>query len=242
MTTLKYNGELMKNHLICIISDNNIEFIKKAIPEIENVDDADLLIVDDGSDYDIIEEISDYKFAKCIMHEMPLGYGTCIEAAFTYAKDMDYKFLITLDPSTSGMIKDLSFIMNNLKYGYDIVNCSRLLENYDLEKLDKDLIGIYEVIAEEVNNAAELSITDPLSTNKGYNIESIREFELTDSGYGILLQIFIQGSYFGSNIIEIPSEADLPLGTEFYEYENPFESFHAIIETEKYLYNKGTIN
>jgi len=232
----------MKNHLICIISDNNIEFIKKAIPEIQNVDDADLLIIDDGSDYDIIEEISDYKFVKCIMHEMPLGYGTCIDAAFTFAKDLGYKFLITLDPSTSGMIKDVPFIMDNLKYGYDIVSCSRLLENYDIEKLDRNLIEIYEVIADEINSTAELSITDPLSSNKGYNIESVKEFELTDSGHGVLLQIFIQGSYFGYSIIEIPSEAELPPGTELFEYENPLESFHAIIETEKYLYNKGTIN
>ena len=49
----------MKKHLICIISDNNIEFVKKAIPEIQNVDDADLLIIDDGSDYDIIDEIKE---------------------------------------------------------------------------------------------------------------------------------------------------------------------------------------
>jgi len=232
----------MKNHLICIISDNNIEFVKKAIPEIQIVDDADLLIIDDGSDYDIIEEISDYKFAKCIMHEMPLGYGTCLDAAFCFARDMGYKFIITLDPSTSGMIKDVPLIMDNLKYGYDIVSCSRLLENYDLEKQDKDLLEVYSVIAEEMNSAAGLSITDPLSSNKGYNVESTNEFELTDSGHGALLQVFIQGSYFGSNIIEIPSEAELPLGTELYEYENPLESFHVIIETEKYLYNKGTLN
>lgn len=232
----------MKNHLICIISDNNIEYIKKAIPEIQNVDDADLLIIDDGSDYDIIEEISDYKFAKCIMHEMPLGYGTCIDAALTFARDMDYKYLITLDPSTSGMIKDVPAIMDNLKYGYDIVSCSRVLENYDYEKISKELLEIYEIIADEMNSAAELSITDPLSPNKGYSIHSLQEFELTDSGHGALLQVFIQGSYFGYTIIEIPSEAELPLGVELNEYESPLEEFHTLIETEKYLYNKGTIN
>lgn len=231
-----------KSYLICIISDNNLEFIKKAIPEIQNVDDADLLIIDDGSDYDIIEEISDYKFARCIIHEMPIGYGTCVDAAFTFARDMGYKFLITLDPSTSGMIKDVPVIMDNLKYGYDIVSCSRILENYDYEKINKDLIEIYEAISDEMNAASELSITDPLSPNKGYSIHSLQEFELTESGHGVLLQIFIQGSYFGYTVIEVPSEAGLPLGEELNEYENPLEDFHAIIETEKFLYNKGTIN
>lgn len=232
----------MKNQLICIISENNLEFIKKAIIEIQNVDDADLLIIDDGSDYDIVEEISDYKFARCIIHENPLGYGTCIDAAFTYSRDMGYKFLITLDPSTSGMVKDIPLIMDNLKYGYEIVTCSRILENYEYEKIDKNLIEIYEIISGEMNSASDLNITDPLSTNKGYNLESLKEIELTDSGHGVLLQIFIQGGYFGYSIIEIPSEAGCIPGNELYEYENPLQIFHAIIETEKYLYNKGTIN
>ncbi|HPJ33266.1 MAG TPA: glycosyltransferase [Spirochaetota bacterium] len=232
----------MKDFLICIISDNNIEFIKKAIPEIQNVDDVDLLIVDDGSEYDIIEEISDYKFAKCIIHEAPLGYGTSIDSAFCFAKDMGYKYLITLDPSTQGMIKDVPLIMNNLKYGYDMVTCSRMLENFNLDKNNRELIEVYEVIAAELNSVTGLDITDPLSSNKGYNMESLKEIELTDSGHGALLQLFVQSVYFAGTIIEVPSEAELPLGVELYEYDNPLEEFHAIIETEKYLYNKGTIN
>ncbi len=232
----------MKNFLISIISDNNIEFIKKAAIDIQNVDDADLLIVDDGSEYDIIEEISDYKFAKCIIHEMPLGYGSCIEAAYSFSRDMGYRYLITLDPATPGIIKDIPVIMDNLKYGYDIVTCSRILENYDYDKIDKNTIEIYDIISAEMNGLTESGITDPLSSNKGYNVESLKDMELTDSGHGILLQIFIQGSYFGCTIIEVPSEAGLSLGEELYEYENPVEALHSIVETEKYLYNKGAIN
>jgi len=87
-----------------------------------------------------------------------------------------------------------------------------------------------------------LNITDPLSENKGYNLDSLNELELTDSGHGVLLQVFIQGVYFGSNILEIPSESGLALGEEINEYENFLEEINALIETEKYLYNKGTIN
>lgn len=231
-----------KHYLICLISDNNIEFIKKGILEIQNIDDSDLLIVDDGSEYDIIEEIKDYAFVKCIIHELPLGYGSCLETAFAYARDMEYKYLITLNPETAGVVKDVPTIMDNLKYGYDIVSCSRILENYSHDSLDKNLLEIYEVISEELNSAAELNLTDPLSENKGYNLELTNDFELTEAGHGVLLQVFIQGSFFGSNIIEIPSDAGLPFGDEIYEYENPLEELSAVIETEKFLYNKGTIN
>lgn len=233
---------MRKNNLICIISDNNIEFIKKAILEIENIDTADLLVIDDGSEYDIIEEIKEYSFVKCIIHEMPLGYGSCLDTAFTYARDMEYKYLLTLNPETAGVIKDVPAILDNLKYGYDIVTCSRILENYDYNSIDKSLLEIYEIISQELNNVAELNLTDPLSENKGYNIEALNEVELTDKGHGVLLQVFIQGAYFGSNIIEIPSESGLSFGEEICEYENPLEELSAVIETEKYLYDKGSIN
>lgn len=66
--------------------------------------------------------------------------------------------------------------------------------------------------------------------------------ELTETSHGIFLQIFIQGAYFGYNSIEIPSHSGLILGEELIEYDNPVEKFLSIIETEKFLYNKGTIN
>ena len=46
---------MQNNILITIMSDNNLEYIKKAILEIQNLDKADLLIIDDGSDYDILD-------------------------------------------------------------------------------------------------------------------------------------------------------------------------------------------
>ena len=62
-----------KNILISIISNNNLEFIKSAILEIQNFDKIDLLIIDDGSDYDILDEIKEFKFVKSIIHDEGLG-------------------------------------------------------------------------------------------------------------------------------------------------------------------------
>ena len=66
--------------------------------------------------------------------------------------------------------------------------------------------------------------------------------DLTAEDHGIFLQLFVQSSYFGYNVIEIPSESDSLFGEELNLYDNPLESFIAVIETEKYLYNKGSIN
>ncbi len=231
-----------KKILISVISYNNLEFIKKAILEIQNFEKIDLLIIDDGSDYEIIEAIKEYKFVKSIIHEETLGYGACLATAFNFARDLEYNYLITLNPEEKGFIKDIPNIINNLDYDYDIVTCSRILENYNNNEFDNDTLSFFNDLADYLNNVTELDLTDPLTENKGYNIESTKDVDLTAEDHGVLLQLFIQGVYFGYNIIEIPSESGSSFGKELILYENPLESFLATIETERYLYGKGSIN
>jgi len=231
-----------KSILISLISNNNLEYIKGAILEIQNFDKVDLLIIDDGSDYDILEEISDYKFVKSIIHDEGLGYGACLSSAIVFSRDMDYNYLITLNPEETGFIKDIPNIINNLDYGYDIVTSSRILENSDYSKIDDSILTFFDELTDYLNKITELNLTDPLSEIKGFNISSTRDIDLTVEDHGVLLQLFVQSSYFGYNVIEIPSESGSSFGKELDLYDNPLETFIAIIETEKYLYNKGSIN
>mgnify|MGYP001419368343 CR=1 FL=1 len=231
-----------KNILIAIISNNNLEFIKSAILEIQNFEKVDLLIIDEGSNYDILEEIKEFKFVKSIIDDESLGYGACLDSAINFSRDLDYNYLITLNPEEPGFIKDIPNIINNLDYGYDIVTCSRILENSDYKKIDDSIINFFDELNDYLNKATELNLTDPLSEIKGYNINSIKDIDLTIEDHGVLLQLFVQSSYFGYNIIEIPSESGSSFGTELSLYDNPLENFIALIETEKYLYNKGSIN
>ena len=231
-----------KSILIAIISNNNLEFIKSTILQVQNFDNIDLLIIDDGSDYDILDEIKEFKFVKSIIHDEGLGYGACLVSAIIFARDLDYKYLITLNPEEPGFVKDIPEIINNLEYGYDIVTCSRILENSDYSKIDENLLQFFENLTDYLNKVTELNLTDPLSEIKGYNISSTKDIDLTVEDHGVLLQLFVQCAYFGYNIIEIPSESGSSFGKELELYDTPLETFIAVIETEKYLYNKGSIN
>jgi len=231
-----------KNILISIISYNNIEYVKKAILEIQNFDKVDLLIIDDGSDYDLLDEIKEFKFVKSIIHDEYLGYGACLASTLTFARDLEYSYLITLNAEENGYIKDIPNIINNLDYGYDIVTCSRILENSNYSSIDENIIHFFNELTTHLNAVTELNLTDPLSEIKGYNINLTKDIDPTVEDHSVLLQIFVQSSYFGYNIIEIPSESVTSFGQELSLYDNPLESFLAVIETEKYLYNKGLIN
>jgi len=231
-----------KKILTAIISQNNLEYIKNAVLEIQNFDVTDILVIDEASGYNIIDELKEFNSIKVFLHDEELGYGACLASVFSYARDFDYGHLITLDINDPKFIKDLPNIITNLNYGYDIVTCSRFLENYDYAGIDENISIFFERLANCLNDVIEYNLTDPLSENKGYNIESTKDVDITLDDHGVLLQIFIQSSYFGYNIIEIPSESKLlpvkELDSEYYS----LEEFMAIIETEKYLYNKGSVN
>ncbi|MCL1833948.1 MAG: hypothetical protein FWG49_05530 [Leptospirales bacterium] len=231
-----------KKILTAIISNNNIEYIKNGVLSIQNFDEADILIVDEASDYDIIDELKEFKSVQVLIHNEKLGYGACLASIFSYARDLNYLYLITLDVENPQFIKDLSNIVSNLNYGYDVVTCSRILENYDHTKIDDNVLIFYDRLAEYLKDVTGYDLTDPLSENKGYNIEAAKDIDITLDDYGVLLQIFIQSSYFGYNIIEIPSESGSMLARELDLEDNPLEYFMAIIETEKYLYNRGSLN
>jgi len=231
-----------KSILIAIISNNNLEFIRSSILEIQNFDKIDLLIIDDGSDYDLLDEIKEFKFVKIIIHDEGLGYGACLASAIVFARDLNYDYLITLNPEEPGFVKDIPNIINNLEYGYDIVTCSRILENSDYSKIDNSILNFFDELNDYLNKITDLNLTDPLTEIKGYNISSTKDIDLTIEDHGVLLQLFVQSSYFGYNVIEIPSESGSSFGKELDSYDNPLETFIAVIETEKYLYNKGSIN
>jgi hypothetical protein len=232
----------MNKILIMIISDNNLESVNRAILEVENMGNADLLIIDEASQYNIIDELGDNKAVKCIAHDIHQGYGSSLNEAFNYAENFDYDFLITANCGSKNFRDNISAIEQNLKYGYDIITCSRILENYNYTKIGSDTLTILETIAASLNHSTGLDITDPLSPEKGYNIKNIENINLTEEGEGALLQIFIQVAHFGYSVFEIPLEDDLLLDLQAFDCDNPLEVFLALIETEKFLFNRGSIN
>jgi hypothetical protein len=231
-----------KKILAAIISNNNLEYIKNAVLAIQNFDVADILIIDEASDYNILDELKAFNSVKALIHGEKLGYGACFASILSYARDLGYHFLITANTQYPEFIKDLTNIIDNLNYGYDVVTCSRILENYEYAKIDENLLIFFERLASYLNDVTEYNLTDPLSENKGYNIESTKDIDITLDDHGVLLQIFIQSAYFGYNVIEIPSESNSLLAKDLDMENNPLEAFMAIIETEKYLYNKGSVN
>lgn len=228
--------------LIAIPVFENTVRLKPMIESLFNSEYRNILLVDDGTVNGIKNIPDSYSNVKYIAHEKSLGYGAVFLSAYKYARDFEYDILITVDEYSSDLPGEVNQILGNMEYGYDIVSCSRILENYDHEKIDPDYISITSMISEKLYEEIQVDLTDPFSGIKGYRLSSLKNMELTEFTHNLILQVWIQAAFFSLEIIEIPSVSPTGFGNELDLYQNSPDYFIDFIKTEKFLYKKGTIN
>lgn len=228
--------------LLLVPTYNNVKFINKHLDLLLSIDDVDLLIADDASTDGTMNVLNENKDVKYFKRESTLGYGSLLLTGIDYAKSMGYDVLITIDPNNDDFTDDLTTLIENINYGYDIVICSRVMEQENEENIPDQYLELTSEISHALKNVIEDEVTDPLSGIRAYKLSSLNNMELTEDDHSVLLQTLIQAKFFDLSVIELPSESSKSFGYELEEYEDSLGSFLSFIETEKYLYKKTTLN
>ena len=225
-----------KKYLLVIPVADNRDFFEKSLPDIINIRDADILIVDDASDDGSDEIINEINGIVCIRHEQPLGFGASLIRGYEYGRDMGYEILIYLDPRNGNPRADIEQMMAEMNYGYDYVSCSRILENQEAALVNPSYIGMMETLSNAVRESLNMDVTDPLSGIFVIRTDVLDKMELTDYTHAVMLQLLVQAASLNIAFMEIPSASGESFGLEFEEYDDPVGDFLSAMETEKYLY------
>ena len=227
--------------LIILPVYNQDLFIQKNLLTIKDLN-TDVLMVDDGSTDHTYNVIKKHTWFHYIKHERTIGTGASIITGYEYARDMGYDIIITLDLHTSRFREELSQLMENISYGYDVVNSSRILENYNYREIPTSHISITSELSARIKNITCFDLTDPLSGIKAMRMDALKNMELTELSHGLFLQLWIQVHYFGCTVIEIPAQSGSGFGEELKLYNDPLGMFLSLLETEKYLYSKNNLH
>ncbi|AMV22734.1 glycosyltransferase family 2 protein [Planctomyces sp. SH-PL14] len=170
----------------------------------------DVLVVDDGSSDRTPLLLAEMDGIQVIRHEPNQGYGGALRTAFDYAIANDYDVLVTIDCDGQHQPKLIPEMAARIfpadrEAPVDIVSGSRYLQEFAGDNAaPEDRRRINMEITKQLNRCFDLHLTDTFCGFKAYRVEALRKFEITELGYAMPLQLWIQAVRHGMVIEEFP--------------------------------------
>ncbi|HEU5115855.1 MAG TPA: glycosyltransferase family 2 protein [Isosphaeraceae bacterium] len=166
---------------------------------------SDVLVVDDGSTDGTPDLLAD-RFEgrmRVLRHPRNRGYGAALISAFEQTIQGGYDGLVTLDcdgqhepaliPEVAGPLAE-----------FDIVSGSRYLRVFDpFQKPPEQRRKINVEVTRWLNDCLRLNLTDAFCGFKAYRTSALRRFEITETGYAMPLELWVQTAALGLSVVEV---------------------------------------
>ncbi len=165
---------------------------------------SDVLVVDDGSTDQTPELLKSFPAVQVIRHPRNRGYGAGLQSAFQRTLEGGYDGLVTLDcdgQHEPSLIPDVAAHLDQA----DIVSGSRYLQVFDpSQRPPEERRKINVEVTRWLNECLGLNLTDAFCGFKAYRASALARFEITDDGYAMPLQVWVQAVAHGLAIVEVP--------------------------------------
>jgi dolichol-phosphate mannosyltransferase len=181
---------------------NEASHVQRVLAEVRRFA-TDILVVDDGSTDGTAELLAHEPGIDLITHARNRGYGAALISAFAHALDADYDVLVTMDCDGQHEPSRIPVLLEAL-HDADIVSGSRYLRDFRQDTpAPSDRLAINRTITREINERHGLNITDAFCGFKAYRREALARFRITETGWGMPLQLWVHAARLGLRIKEI---------------------------------------
>ncbi|MEX2317981.1 MAG: glycosyltransferase family 2 protein [Pirellulales bacterium] len=179
---------------------------------------ADVLVVDDGSTDGTAERLADRNDIDCVRHPTNRGYGAALKTIFDYAVNFRYDVLVTIDCDGQHEPQRICQLVAACRDA-DIVSGSRYLASREqgatqgvpgrelgssTQEAPPERKKINAQITRELNQLLGLSLTDAFCGFKAYRVSALADLSITEPGYGMPLELWVQAAHHGLRIVEVP--------------------------------------
>jgi len=163
-----------------------------------------ILVVNDGSTDRTPDLLDRFRCVEVIDHPVNTGYGQALTSAFTYAREKGYDYLVTMDCDEQHEPEAIPRFLAEMPH-YDIVSGSRYLQAWtDDDPAPPDRQGVNVEVTRLINEITGYHLTDSFCGQKAYRVASLDRLRLTERGYAMPLELWIQAAAAGLTVKEIP--------------------------------------
>ena len=164
----------------------------------------DVLVVDDGSTDGTRELLASRRDITVISHPENRGYGAALTTAFEYAQREKYDVIITIDCDGQHEPQRIPRFAAACQ-GVDIVSGSRYLKQYPGDSQPPaQRLWVNQRVTAELNRRLGYNLTDAFCGFKAYRVEALKKLTITESGYAMPLELWVQAAFHGLRIRELP--------------------------------------
>ena len=167
----------------------------------------DVLVVNDGSADRTATLLSErFPRVSVVTHAVNQGYGAALRTAFQFAIANNYDCLVTMDcdgQHQPSFLKSIAALLNDPSGPVDMVSGSRYLETFhDNSRPPEERRAINRRITTCLNEKLGLNISDAFCGFKAYRVPALAGLDITDTGYAMPLQLWVQAVDLGWKIQE----------------------------------------
>jgi dolichol-phosphate mannosyltransferase len=189
--------------LTAIPVHNEEKYLEDVLREVERYAD-DVLVVDDGSTDRTAELLEGFPRVQVVRHPTNLGYGAGLKTAFARTLEGGYDALVTLDCDGQHEPERIPLMVAELaETGADVVSGSRYLKVFDPSQRPPEARRRINVeVTRWLNECLGFNLTDAFCGFKAYRAGALEGLQITDLGYAMPLQVWVQAAAAGLKVVE----------------------------------------
>ncbi len=182
---------------------NEASHVDAVLDQVRQYSD-DVLVVDDGSTDGTLQRLRRRSDIRLIEHSQNRGYGAALSSAFRYAREQSFDYLVTIDCDGQHEPQRIPTFVAACEE-FDLVSGSRYLQQFPGDSdPPASRRRINHLVTAELNQRLGLHLTDAFCGFKAYRVAALAQLQLTETGYAMPLELWVQAARAGWRMVEYP--------------------------------------